>query len=330
MTQKDILTALGPLAHLYEDPRVLEIMVDAPDQVYVDREDKIVDTGITFASPEALREVIDAVLSLGGVTLTEEQTSGHVRLPDGTRLMAVLPPTAVGGPHMVIRKISSIRFGAKELFEFGSITPEAHALLQSAIYARQNILVAGGTGSGKTTFANILTDEYPDDERVIVIESVYELQPRVERFIRLSADNSPDHSFTDLVVLAAKMRPDRLIFGEFRGAEAVHALNLINTGHDGSLATIHAADTEDALARLETMCLMANLGVGLSDIRRMIASAMQLLIYQQRLKNGRRKVTQITELRGLENDRYVLQPLFRHNFETDRLEPTGAKPSWEE
>ncbi len=329
MNMQGYLQALGPLVPFYNDPEVHEIMVDAFNKVIVDRNGKLVDAEVNFDSPETLREVIDTIMALGGVTLGPEQTSGHVRFPDASRCLAVIPPTAVDGPYLVIRKTHSGQFGMDQLLEWGSVSPEEYELLKSAIQNRLNILIAGGTGSGKTTFANVLTDEFPDEERIVVVESVYELQPRIRRFVRLAADSSPDHSMADLVNLAAKMRPDRLVVGELHGPEAFHALNVFNIGHDGSLTIIHSSGPEDALARLESMCLMANLGLGLSEIRAIIASALQLITYQQLLPDGTRKLTHIVELRGLENGRYVLQPLFRYNPETKKIEPTGVKPSWE-
>lgn len=328
MNIQKYLQALGPLAELYQDPEVVEIMVDAYDKVIVDRNGKLVDVAIHFDSPEALREVIDTTLALGGVTLSLDQTSGHMRFPDASRMLAVIPPTAVDGPYLVIRKTHSGHFSMDDLIGFGSVTPQQYDLLKSALSARLNLLIAGGTGSGKTTFANVLTDEFPDEERVVVVESVYELQPRVGRFVRLAADSSPDHSMADLVNLAARMRPDRLIIGELHGPEAMSVLNVFNMGHDGSLTILHASSPEDALARLETMCLMANLGLGISEIRTLIASALQLITYQKLLPDGKRKLTNIVELCGLENGRYVLQPLFRYNPDTNTIEPTGGKPSW--
>lgn len=201
-------------------------------------------------------------------------------------------------------------------------------MLKSALQHRLNILIAGGTGSGKTTVANVLTDDFSDEERVVVVESVYELQPRLGRFVRLAADSSPDHSVADLVELAAKMRPDRLVIGELHGPEAMNVLNVFNMGHDGSLTLIHANNPEDALTCLESMCLMANLGLGIREIRSLIASALQLITYQQLLPDGKRKLTHIVELCGLENGRYVLQPLFRYNRDTNTIDSTGAQPSW--
>ncbi|MFN2151168.1 MAG: ATPase, T2SS/T4P/T4SS family, partial [Anaerolineales bacterium] len=238
------IQALGPLALLYNDPEVNEIMVDAYDKVIVDRKGKLVDGKVKFTSPEALRAVIDDIFALGGVTLSLEQTSGHIRFPDASRCLAVIPPTAVDGPYLVIRKTHSGLFSMDQLLEWGSVSSEEYEVLKSALQKRLNILIAGGTGSGKTTFANVLTDEFPDDERVVVVESVYELQPRVGRFVRLAADSSPDHSMSDLVEVAAKMRPDRLIVGELHGPEAMNVLNIFNMGYDGSLTIIHANNPE--------------------------------------------------------------------------------------
>jgi pilus assembly protein CpaF len=328
MAKNEYLEALGPLASLYLDPDIYEIMVDAYDKVIVDRKDRLVATDIKFESPDALRTMIDKLMALGGINLDLKKTSGHLRFPDASRCLAVIPPTAVDGPYLVIRKTRSAYFSMQDLIGFGSVTKEQYALLKSALQTRQNILIAGGTGSGKTTFANVLTDDFPEDERVVVVESVYELQPRLDRFVRLSADSSPDHSMQDLVILASKMRPDRLIVGELHGPEAFQTLNIFNMGHDGSLTILHANSPEDSLSRLETMCLMANLGLGLNEIRTLIASALQLLTYQELLIDGSRKITHIVELCGLENGRYMLQPLFRYNPQTREIESTGNQPSW--
>jgi pilus assembly protein CpaF len=327
MNQDEILGALGPLAQLYTDPEISEIMVDAPDRVIVDRNGVLVDSGVTFGNIDELQALIDALMALGGVKLGPECTSGHLRFPDGSRVLAVIPPTALTSPYLVLRKVPTSQFNMEQLINWGSVTQDEYQLLKSAIQVRLNILIAGGTGSGKTTFANVLMNDFPENERVVLVESMYEFQPS-RQYVRLAADNSPDHNFSELIDLAAKMRPDRLVIGELAGPEAMNVLDLCNRGHDGSMATIHAANPEDALARLETMCLMANLGLGLIEIRRVIASAIQLITYQQRLPDGSRKVTHVVELRGLDNDRYILTPLFRYDSESNTIQPTSAAPSW--
>ncbi len=329
MNENEMLAALGPLAPLMQEEAVTEIMVDAPDSVYVERKGKLEATDVRFDSPEALRAVIDAVLALAGVTLGPQKTTHEVRLPDMSRFVAVIPPTALNGPCLTIRKFFKTPMTMEKIIHLNAFTREGHALLKGAILAARNILVAGGTGSGKTTFLNVLTADIPADERVVVVEETAELQPRAARVVRLAADSSPDMKVTDLIGLAAHMRPDRLIFGELHGAESLRALQIISVGYDGTFMTMHADNPEDALARLEAMCLMTNLGLGLPEIRRLIASTVNVIPILQRMSNGSRKVTQITEMRGLEDDRYVLQPLMRYNPETDTFEMTGAKPGWE-
>jgi pilus assembly protein CpaF len=330
MNEKEMRDALLPLEPILQDGDVTEVMIDGPERVLVERKGKIEDSGVKFASAEALRAAIDAALALGGAAFKPGQTVCDTRLTDGSRLLAVLPPTAVNGPCLVIRKVYRGKPTMAKLLEWNSISQAMYDLLKSAIRARRNILVAGGTGSGKTTVLNLLAEEIPPDERVIVVEAFLELQVNHPRVVRLSSDISPDLSYADLIGTAAKMRPDRLIFGELRGAEVMRLLDIVNIGHDGSMMTIHAVSPEDALARMESMCLMANLGLGLSEIRNMIASGVNLITNQQRLSDGSRKITQVTEVLGLENDRYVLQPLMRYNAETGEFERTLAKASWEQ
>ncbi len=329
MNENEMLTALGPLAPLMQEAAVTEIMVDAPDSVYVERKGKLEATDVRFDSPEAIRAVIDAVLALEGITLGPQKTTHEVRLSDMSRFVAVIPPTALNGPCITIRKFFKVGMTMEKIIGFNAFTPEGHALLKGAILAARNILVAGGTGSGKTTFLNVLTADIPADERVVVVEETAELQPRAGRVVRLALESASGLSLVELINTAARMRPDRLIFGELHGAEVMRILEIISVGYDGTFMTMHADHPEDALARLEAMCLMANLGLGLAEIRRLIASTVNVIPVLQRLPNGSRKVTQITEVRGLEDDRYVLQPLMRYNPEADTFEMTGAKPSWE-
>lgn len=334
MNEKDLLTALGPLAPFYADETISEVMVDAPDRVYVERRmdhgGQLEDVATPFKSPEGIRAVIDAVLALEGITLSPQRTYADVRFPDGSRMMAIVPPTAPNSPCLVIRRM--LAWGMhpitwEKLIEWGSVTQAAYEFLQSAIRADVVMLIAGGTASGKTTLANRIAECIPPDKRVIVVEAVQEMWVRHPRCIHLEAGGPANVSFADLIEASSRMRPDWLVIGELWGPEAGRALQVLSRGHVG-LMTTHADSVEDALTRLEALCLMANLGLGLGEIRRLIVSGLRLIVYQEKLPVGRR-ITQITELRGLQNDRYVLQPLFRHNPEKGRIEATGAKPTWE-
>jgi pilus assembly protein CpaF len=273
--------------------------------------------------------VIDAVLALDGVALGPGQTAAEIRLPDNSRFLGLIPPTAADGPCLVIRKFFKSPMTMERLYELSAITPDEHALLKSAIQARVNIIVAGDTGSGKTTFLNLFTGDIPAEERVVTVEETLELQPRAVRVVRLATENTSGMTFTELINISARTRPDRLVFGEMRGPEVMRMLQIMSVGHDGALSTIHATGPEDALARMESFCLMANLGLGLSEIRALISSTIGLIVFLQRQPNGVRKVAAITEVRGQENDRYVLQPLFRYNPVTEAHEATGVKPGWE-
>jgi pilus assembly protein CpaF len=335
MNEQELLKALGPLAPLYQDRDIGEIMVDAPDRVYVDRrvEDgwQLQDVASPFQSPEDIRAMIDAVLAQDGITLGPERTLADVRLTEGTRMMAIIPPTAPDGPCFVIRRMLGVQASSitwDKLIEWGCVTPAAYECLQRAIQAQAHLLIAGGTNSGKTTLANRIAELIPPAQRIVVVEGVHEMLVRHPRCLYLEAGGPANVAFAELAVKASCMRPDWLVVGEVWGTEALAVLQLLTRGHDG-LLNIHADSAEDALNRLEALCLMANLGLGLTEIRRTIASALRLIVYQERLPSGRRKITHIAELRGLENDRYVLQPLFRYNADQDVLEPTGAKPSWE-
>ncbi len=326
MNPNDLLTALGPLAPFFADESVTEIMVDGPDHVYLDRRGPgLEESDVRFPSPQAVQALIEGVLALDGNTLAPGQTLVDIGLPEA-RMAAVLPPNAPQGPCLVIRKLPARILTWEEVIGYRAITREAADFLQSAVQARANILVAGGTGSGKTTVLGLLASSLPAEERVIFVEEAREIrlnQPR-PRAVWLEGGGPAGLSASDLLLTAAKLRPDRLVVGELRGAEALHALQLFSTGHDGSLASIHATSPEDALARLEALCLMANLGLGLGEIRNLIASALGLITVQRRLPDGSRKLTDIVELRGLQDDRYLLQPLFRYNPESKRLERLGV------
>jgi pilus assembly protein CpaF len=327
MTTQQILTALGPLAQLYSEPAITEIMVDDPEHVIVERNGKLENTDIRFDPPEALRTVIDEILALGGLKLGPGETIGDIRFPDNlARALAVLPPTAINGPYLVIRKMYTHSVTWEMIIKWGAMTQEAKDLLQSALCAQMNILVAGGTSSGKYTLTSRLAELIPSDERLVIVEAIHEYQINHPRAVYLEA-GAAGMSMNDLLNAATKMRPDWLIVGELTGPETIRVLELLRTGHT-VLTNMHADNIQDILARLENNCLMANLGLGLSEIRNIIASALQVFVYQKRMPNGSRRVTDIVELRGLENDRYVLQPLMRYNPETDKLEATGVKPGW--
>jgi pilus assembly protein CpaF len=280
MTTNDWLTKLGPLAPLHADATVREIMVDAPDKVYVERDGQLIDSGVRFDSAEAVRTVIDTVLAVSGVTLSSAQTTGEVALPDGSRLVTVVSPTAVDGPYLIIRKPESPVFTWESLVEWGAISAEAQAFLLKALDYGVSILVTGNKGSGKTTIAHLLAESIPANQRVVVVANTFELPIRHARRIHLDVGDASTISTTNLLGVAARMRPDWLVIGEMQGAEAMRAVQLMSSDYRG-ITTLYASSPADALARLEALCLMANLGLGLSEIRMLIASAIRLITYQQ-------------------------------------------------
>jgi len=320
--------ALGPIAKLFEDPQVMEIMIDGTQRVTVEKRGKIEDTGIRFKTNDEVMAVIEATLKTAGVEMEEGRTVYEVRLTDNSRMSAVLMPTAIDGHCVIFRKWMSNQITWEKLLEFNAITPEMRDLIQSAINAHVGILIAGGTASGKTTVANRVAELIPADERVVVVEDSHQYQIKHPRAIFLEAKGTPNMTMNDVINAGSKMRPDWLVVGELEGAEAMRAMQTFGTGYSG-ITTMHATSAENALTRLETMCLMANLGVGMEDIRQIIVSGLRLIAYQERLPNGQRKVVQIVELKGLEDGRYILQPLVRYNAEKDQFESTGMKASWQ-
>jgi pilus assembly protein CpaF len=318
---------LGPLANLYFDPQVMDILVDAPDRVLVDRSGQLEDSGPGFASPEEFRTVIEDLLALAEVQPDPGQTVVDTRLPDGTRMVVVLPPSAIQGACLTLRKLRKPYLDWKKLVDLGSITEEALNLLKSALVAHRSLLVAGNANSGKTTLLNLIAESLPPEERLVVIQTDFGLQIRHPRAVLLGASEASSTPIEGLIRAASKMRPDWLVVGELSGPEAMAALEVLNRGHAGIL-NIHAESAEDALTRLETFCLMANLGLGLNEIRAIIASALKLINFQQYMPDHHRRVVQIVELLGLKDGRYQLQPLFRFNHSAMRLESSGVKPSW--
>ena len=283
----------------------------------------------SILSNDEITELVEAVLNAVGIELEEDKTIYDVRLSDNSRMLAVLSPTSINGHSLIFRKWMTRQITWEKLLEYHSVSPEVLALIRSALKAQVNILVAGGTASGKTTLTNRIIELIPPEMRIVAVEQTHEFQFDHPRAVFLEADSGLHAGMNDLLTAASKMRPDCLVVGELLGAEAMRAMQIFSNGHWG-ITTIHATSAENALTRLEAMCLMANLGLGLEDIREMIVSALRLVIYQECLTpNGKRKITKMVELCGLENGRYVLKPLMRYNPETDAFETTGEKPGWE-
>lgn len=328
MDEKMIQAALAPLEPLLSDPDVQEILVDAPDRVLVERRGQLEVSGITFNSPDAVRAAIEAALFLGGTTFAPGQTVADARLSDGSRVLGVLPPTAVGGPYLVLRKFFTRAMTWEKLFTYGSINREGYELLLSAVRAPVNILVTGGNGSGKTTLLNLLAESAPAHERLVVVGEAEELPVTHPRRIHLAASGQSGLSTVELLSTAAKMRPDWVVLNEVRGPEALALLQIFGMGVSG-MTSLHATNVADALARLEALCLMANIGLGLAEIRAQIVSAFRLITCQRRLPDGSRRLVEVTELLGLKEGRYILQPLMHVNEVTGQLERTAARPSWD-
>lgn len=334
----DIL-GYGPLQPLLDDPEIQEIMVNGPHQIYVERRGKVELTGIRFRDERHLMRIIEKILLPLGKRVDERVPMVDARLPDGSRVNIVIPPIALNGPCVTIRKFARDPFTMSDLIAFGTLTQEAAQFLQAAVQARLNIVISGGTGSGKTTLLNVLSAYIPNDERIITIEDTAELQLRQEHVVRLEArppniEGVGEVTIRDLVRNALRMRPDRIIVGECRSGEALDMLQAMNTGHEGSMTTIHANNPREAFARLETMVLMAGVELPIRAIREQIAGALDLIIQTQRMRDGSRKVVVISEITGMEGDVIALQDIFV--FETEgvdemgrikgELRPTGIRP----
>jgi pilus assembly protein CpaF len=330
--------ALGPIAPLLGDPNVTEIMVMGARDVYVEVGGKILLTPIRFESDAELLQVIRAIVESVGRRVDEENPLGDARLPDGSRVHVAIPPVAVDGPLLTIRKFVRGPLDMADLIRLGSCSLSAFGFLKACVTARANILVSGGSGSGKTTLLNVLSGYIPDDERIVTIEDAAELQLRQRHVARLetrpSSSTSSGITIRDLVVTSLRMRPDRIIVGEVRGPEALDMLQAMNTGHDGSMTTLHANKPRDALARIETLVLMAGYDLPVRAIRAQIASALNVVVHVERLRDGTRKVVQISEIIGMEEEVITMQEIFRFartGFDAEghvigRFAPSGIRP----
>jgi len=325
MNTEKLLAALGPLAAPFQEEAVQEIMIDSPEQVYGMIKGKMTDLDIKFESPAALRTMIDEVLALMGTTISEQAPTADVRLPDDSRFVVAVPPTAVNGPYVVIRKRFSDRLTWEDLLRFGSVDETVIELVDQAISAEKNILISGGTASGKTTVLNLIAARIPQDDRIVAVEDIHFLNINHPRVIYLEA-NAGQSPMEELIEMGSRMYPGWLIVNELHGPESLKALELFNAGHAG-MGSMHAESGEDALTRLESYCLMSNMGLALSDIKRLVAGGIGLLIQVHRLPSGKRRVIEMSEIQGLENGRYLLQPLLRYNPDGDTFDKI-AEPAW--
>ncbi len=322
------LEALGPLRPLIDDDSLTEIMVNGPEMVYVERKGKILLTDIRFDSEEHLLRVIDTIVSSVGRRIDQRSPLCDARLLDGSRVNAAIAPVALDGPILTIRKFSKDPYQVNDLIGFGTLTVESAAFVQACVLARANIVVSGGTGTGKTTLLNVCSSFIPIDERIVTIEDAAELQLHQEHVCRMESrpsDVNGDGRITirDLVANSLRMRPDRIVVGECRGGEALDMLQAMNTGHDGSLTTIHANSPRESLSRLETLVLMAGMDLPVKAIRQQISGAVNLVIQLSRLKDGSRKVTSVTEVIGMEGDTVTMQEIFK--FESKGADPATGK-----
>ena len=337
---EDDVLGYGPLQRLLDDDDVTEIMVNRHDQIYIERKGRLQLSGLRFSSEAQLRTVIERIVSRVGRRIDESSPLVDARLADGSRVNAVIPPLAVGGSSLTIRKFGKVPLTVRDLIGFGTLSLEMAELLQACVKAKLNIIVSGGTGTGKTTLLNVLSAFIPDNERIVTIEDAVELQIQQEHVVRLESrppntEGKGEITIRDLVRNSLRMRPDRIVVGEVRSGESLDMLQAMNTGHDGSLSTVHSNSPRDAIARLETLVLMAGMDLPLRAIREQIASAVNLIVQISRLRDGTRRITHVTEVQGMEGDVVTLQDAFVFDFSagldaTGRFAgkpiPTGVRP----
>ena len=320
------ILGLGPLQPLLEDDTITEIMVNGAKNIYIERKGKLHRVPVTFENNEHVMRIIDRIVAPLGRRIDESSPYVDARLQDGSRVNAVIPPISLVGPILTIRKFSKNPITVDQLVQFGSISPEALQFLKACVEARLNVVISGGTGSGKTTLLNVMSGFIPDDERIVTIENAAELQLRQEHVVTLESrppniEGRGEITIRDLVINSLRMRPDRIIVGEVRGGEAFDMLQAMNTGHDGSLTTIHANSPRDALIRLETMVAMANFDIPSEFLRRFISSAINIIIQVSRMGDGRRKLVSLQEITGMEGNVITMQEIF--SFRQTMIDPEG-------
>jgi pilus assembly protein CpaF len=341
MVQAEVI-GLGPLEELLADDTITEIMVNGPGEVFVEREGMLHESSMRFNDDAHVRRVIDRIVAPLGRRVSESSPMVDARLPDGSRVNIVIPPIALNGPTITIRKFSQTPLTAEDLIRNGAITPEAMEFLQACVMGRMNIVVTGGTGAGKTTLLNVLSSFIPDQERIITIENAAELQLQQRHVVTLESrpaniEGKGEVTIRDLVVNALRMRPNRIVVGECRSGEALDMLQAMNTGHDGSMTTIHANNPRDALRRIETMVLMSGMELPVRAIREQVAAAINVVVHVDRFTDGSRHISRICEVTGMEGDVVTMSDLFVFRQEgmqgsriLGRLAPTGIRPRLEQ
>lgn len=334
------ILGLGPLQPLLEDDTITEVMVNGAKNIYIERKGKLHRVPVTFENNEHVLRIIDRIVAPLGRRIDESSPYVDARLQDGSRVNAVIPPISLVGPVLTIRKFSKNPITVEQLVQFGSISMEALQFLKACVEARLNIIISGGTGSGKTTLLNVMSGFIPDDERIVTIENAAELQLRQEHVVTLESrppniEGRGEITIRDLVINSLRMRPERIIVGECRGGETLDMLQAMNTGHDGSMTTAHANSPRDTLSRIETMCLMAGMDLPVRAIREQVASAIDVIVQQERMRDGTRKVVTVAEVSGMEGDVITMTDIF--SFEQTgveagkiigRLRPTGLRPKF--